>query len=230
MVMPDSILIKMKKNSLTLIIAFLVSFNLNAQQGAEAIDKKAREILNTVSSKYKSFKSLKASFVLTIENQKDKSKETQKGTIQIKGNKYKLEIAGQDVYSDGKTRWTYMKESNEVQIDNQKTDENAVTPASIFTIYEKGWKSKFVGEEKDKNLVYQLIELVPVDPSKKNIFKIKIKVNKNDKFIANAIAYDKNGGIQTFKVESLTPDVVNNEGVFTFNESAHPGVEKIDLR
>src|SRR4051812_17564792 len=106
-------------------------------------DKKAQDILKTVSTKYKSFKSLKASFSITVENGKDKSKEVQSGILYLKGQKYKLEIAGQDILSDGKTRWTYVKDANEVQIDNQRIDENAITPANIFTIYEKGWQSKY---------------------------------------------------------------------------------------
>ena len=55
----------------------------------------------------------------------------------IKGDKYRLEFAGQDVISDGKTRWTYVKDANEIQIDNQRKDENAITPTNIFTLYEK---------------------------------------------------------------------------------------------
>ena len=34
----------------------------------------------------------------------------------MKGNKYKVDITGQEIYSDGKTIWTYDKSSNEVTI------------------------------------------------------------------------------------------------------------------
>ena len=85
---------------------------------------------------------------MTIESP-GKVKEVQKGTLYIKGDKYRLEFAGQDVISDGKTRWTYVKDANEIQIDNQRKDENAITPTNIFTLYEKGWNSKYIGEAKE---------------------------------------------------------------------------------
>jgi outer membrane lipoprotein carrier protein len=206
-----------------------VSFFAFAQTTVQT-DKKAEGILTKVSAKYKSMKSVKATFVITVENQKENTKDVQKGTICLKGNKYKLEIAGQDVMSDGKTRWTYVKDANEIQIDNQKTDENAITPANIFTMYEKGWLFKFAGEQNDKGMVYELIELVPIDPKKKNIFKVKLAVNKNDKFITNAKLYDKNGSIQTIAVSKLSPDACNADSVFSFNAKKYPGAEVIDLR
>jgi len=64
-------------------------------------DPKAQTLLKSVSEKYKSLKSIKASFTITVENGKDKSKEVQKGTLFMKGSKYKLEIAGLQKAFDG---------------------------------------------------------------------------------------------------------------------------------
>lgn len=220
----------MKKS---IIVTFLLLFGLGVSAQTpqvEQTDKKAQEILKGVSNKYKSFKSVKATFVISIENAKDNSKEVQKGTIYIRGNKYKLEIASQDVISDGKTRWTYVKDANEVQIDNQKTDENSISPSNIFTMYEKGWLFKFTGEQKEKGMVYQLVELIPVEPKKKNLYKVKLTINKNDKFITNAKMFDKNGSISTINVEKLTPDIINDDVLFTFSADKYPGAEIVDLR
>lgn len=193
-------------------------------------DKKAQQILKGVSKKYKSYKSVKATFIITIEDSKNKSSDVQKGTIYLKGNKYKLEIAGQEVVSDGKTRWTFVKDANEVQIDNQKTDENAITPTNVFTMYEKGFLFKFIGEETQSGIAYQLIELAPVDPKKKNITKVKLRINKKDNFIASAKIFDKNGGIQTISVDKLIPNSIKDDAIFSFNQKNYPGAEIIDLR
>src|SRR5690349_3509095 len=201
-----------------------------AQSPGVSQDKKAEDILKGVTTKYKSFKSVKATFVITVENPKDNTKDVQKGTICLKGNKYKLEVAGQDIVSDGKTRWTYVKDANEVQIDNLKTDESTITPANIFTMYEKGFLFKFIGEQNEKGMTYQLVELVPIDPKKKNIFKVKLSINKNDKFITSAKLFDKNGTIQTIAVDKLTPDACDDDSIYSFNASKYPGAEVIDLR
>lgn len=207
-----------------LILSSAVSFAQNQ-------DQKSQQILKAVSSKYKSFKSLKAFFTITMENGQDKKKDIQKGTLYLKGSKYKLEIAGQDVISDGKTRWTFVKDANEVQIDNQKTDDNAISPTTIFTIYEKGWKSTFVGEEKSNGkAVADLIELVPLDPKGKNIFKVKLTISKSDKMITSARVFNKNGNTQTISVDKLLQDGASDETLFTFVSSKYPGAEVVDLR
>jgi outer membrane lipoprotein carrier protein len=219
----------MKFRVLFILFAFFCASSFAQSPGTKQ-DKKAEDILKGVTTKYKSFKSVKATFVITIENPKDNSKDSQNGTICLKGNKYKLEVAGQDIVSDGKTRWTYVKDANEVQIDNLKTDENSITPATIFTMYEKGFLFKFVGEQNEKGMTYQLVELVPVDPKKKNFFKVKLSINKNDKFITSAKLFDKNGSIQTIAVEKLTPDACDDDSIYSFNAAKYPGAEVIDLR
>ena len=212
------------------LIFLLVSLNLVAFAQDKQTDKKAEQILKRVSNKYKAYKSVKATFVITIEKPQDNNSEAQQGTIYLKGKKYKLQIAGQDVISDGMTRWTYVKDANEIQIDHQKTDENAITPTNVFTMYEKGFLFKFTGEEKQNGMVYQLVELVPVDPKKKNITKVKLKINKKDDFIANAKIFDRNGTVQTINVDKFTPNAIKDDNIFTFNAKDYPGAEVIDLR
>jgi outer membrane lipoprotein-sorting protein len=216
---------KKMKSRFLLVLFSVFSFCCSAQS-----DSKSQEILKGVSAKFKTYKSLKASFTVAIENPKDKSKDVQKGTLFLKGNKYKLEVAGQEVISDGKTRWTFVKDANEVQIDNQRMDENSISPTNIFTIYEKGWISKFTGEQKDNNTTYQLIELVPAEPKNKNVFKIKLSINKADKTIASAKLLDKNGNIQTITVDKTVADGAGDEAIYVFNAAKYPGSEVVDLR
>ena len=193
-------------------------------------DKVAQDILNGLSTKYKSLKSIKATFSIIIENQHDKSKQEQNGTLFLKGSKYKLQIAGQDIISDGKTRWTFVKDANEIQIDNQKKDENSISPSNIFTIYEKGWQSKYTGEKKNKNISYQTIELIPIDVNSKNVFKVKLTINKSQKTISSATIYDKNGSIQTISVSKFTPNGASDESIYLFSAKEYPGSEVVDLR
>lgn len=215
------------------LLSVLLFFNLGTYpvySQAPPADKKAQEILNGVSSRYKTYKSVKANFTITVINPKDKSKTVEKGTLFLKGTKYKLDVAGQEVISDGKTRWTYVKDANEVQIDIQRTDENGITPTNIFTMYEKGWNSRFMGETKEGTRTLQQVELVPVDPKKKNIFKVKLSINKADKSIVSAVMFDKNGSTQTITVDKFLPDGASEESLYVFTAGKYPGAEIIDLR
>ena len=192
-------------------------------------DAKAQEILKGVSAKYKSYSSLEADFTLTLDNPSENIKDTQKGNVVLKGNKYKVEIGGQTIVSDGKNVWTYLKDANEVQITEASTDKDAITPTNIFTVYEKGFKSKFIEEKTINGKAMQIIELVP-DDSKKPFFKVQLTIDKADKMIQSAKLFDRNGNHYIYTMTNIKPNTVTNESMFTFNTAKYPKIEVVDLR
>jgi outer membrane lipoprotein carrier protein len=131
-------------------------------------DAKAKKILDEVSAKTKTYKSIVSDFVLKIDNKKTNVHETQQGKVFLKGLKYKLEIANQTIINDNKTIWTVIKDAEEIQINNaddKSKKSDVITPSNIFTVYEKNFKYEFWKEEKDKKgAVKFLIKLFPTDP------------------------------------------------------------------
>ncbi len=210
----------MKKIFLVAICIFVNSLYSNAQ-----VDSKAQQILKDVSAKYKSYKSLSATFKLTLMDQKTKKADVQNGSITLKGSMFNLTMVDQVVMSDGKLSWTYLKESNEVQISEAKTSSDAISPTNIFTMYEHGYKQKYVADKK----TFHLIELFPED-TKKNYFKIQLEINKKDKYVQTARVYDKNGNIYTYAIVKFTPNAITTDEMFSFNKAKYPGVEVVDLR
>ncbi len=211
---------------------FLMLFTCLFAEGVSAQitkDPKAKEILNGVSDQYKTYKSVTADFKIIIEDLKAKSKETQQGTISIKGNMYKLTLSDQEVISDGKTIWTYLKESNEVQMNEPGSKTGAITPDKLFTIYETGFGSRYMGERNIDGKIYQLIELVPED-AKKSFFKIQLQLNKSEKQVSSAKIFQKNGTYITYSIDKFRLNNITNDSLFTFRKEKHPGVEVIDLR
>lgn len=192
-------------------------------------DKKAKDILSGVSSKYRSYKSMKADFSYTLENPTAKIKETQSGSIILSGAKYRLAIAGQEVICDGKTIWTYMKEAKEVQVNSVDPAEGGIKPNEIFTMYEKGFLYKFVDEKKVGGKVQQNIELTPTDKTK-NFFKIKLTVDKASKQIIKSVIFEKTGNRYTYAIKEFMPNFAINAGTFMFDAKKYPGVEVVDLR
>ena len=179
-------------------------------------DAKAQEILKGVSAKYKSYKSLSANFKLSVLDQKTKKMESQSGTIIIRGGQFNLMMADQTVMSDGKTTWTYLKESNEVQISETKTTPDAITPTTVFTMYEKGFKSKFLSEKPVGGKTTQIIELVPED-NKKTYFKIQLSIDKEGKYVSEAKIFNKDGNIMTYSILKLSPNSPITDDDFIFN-------------
>lgn len=218
----------MNKLIIALAIAGCGLFTNSAHAQAQK-DPKAQEILKGVSAKYKASKALSASFTIVTLDQKSKATDKQTGTILVKGDKYRLTLKGQEIISDGKTAWTYIKESNEVQVNDVATNSDAISPTNLFTIYEKGFSSKYIGEAKVNNVLMQQIELIP-DDTKKSYFKIQININKTEKVISSAKIFDKNGTHLTYTVDKLKLNAEAAETVFTFDKAKYPGVEMVDLR
>jgi outer membrane lipoprotein-sorting protein len=210
----------MKK--ITLFIALIFATNILI---AQSVDKKATAILDEISAKTKSFKTLRIEFSYTMENIKEKVKDNFNGTLLSKGDKYKLSIAGQDVISDGKTSWTYLKEAKEVQINEVGTDDDSFTPTKMLTSYNANYNSKFI-EEKNNN---QVIELTPKKKGK-TLVKVRLTIDKVKKQVSSFVMYDKSGNTFTYTVNKFIPDSPLADKEFVFNKAEHPGVEVVDMR
>jgi outer membrane lipoprotein-sorting protein len=213
-----------RKNIFLIILLILNIGFLRAQS-----DKTSQDILKGVSDKYKSFNSVDADFTYVIESAQDKTNEKQKGRVFLKGNKYKLLIVGQEVYCDGKTIWTYLKDSKEVQITDPSTKADAITPANIFTMYDKGYQSKFVEEKVEGGIAVQTIDLMPID-TKKKFFKVRLTINKMEKSIISSKIFDKNGNKITYSIDAFHHDNPLDDSMFNFIITNYPGIEVIDLR
>jgi outer membrane lipoprotein-sorting protein len=201
-------------------------------------DAQARAILNAMSKKYHAYTSIKSDFTFTIQDQQNNVQETQDGTllIQAKTNKYKLTLYNlgsktsvqEEITSDGKNQWTYITKDKEVQLNKAENSEEAFNPAKIFTIYEKGFKYIYTGDEALRGHMCQVIDLTP--EADKEFFKVRLWIDKAKKEIYSATIFDKNGGRFTYTIKTFTPNVPVTEGTFSYDSKAHPGIEVVDLR
>ena len=223
----------MKKLLLFSAVIFLFSTSLFAQK-----DAAAKSILNKVSEHYKMYNVLKTDFDFTLNNPQAGIKETQSGVLiaQAKGNKFNVVIyspgskaPAQEIISDGKTQWTYLSKDKEVQVNNANNSSDGLNPAQVFTIYEHGYKYLYTGEVKIGGKIYQQIDLTPED-IKKSFFKIRLTIDKLKKEIYSALIFDKNGNRYTYTLKTFVPNPPVTANAFSFDASAHKGVEVVDLR
>lgn len=210
------------------VFLLVMAFSVQAQTPA-INDPKAGEILDAMSKKYQAIPSFKASFTYTTENKATGAKENFPGEIAVKGNKFRLKLGGQEVINNGTTVWTYMKESNEVNISDYQPDEDEITPTKIFNVYKKGYKYTFTEETQEKGVAYEVVDLMP---EKKNsrVFKVRFTVNKKDKSIRTVRVFEKNGNKAIYTINKFMVDNNMDDKLFAFDEEQHKGVEVIDLR
>jgi outer membrane lipoprotein-sorting protein len=213
------------------ILSLLVLMAGAASMSSAQTDAKAKAILADVSKKYRSYDVVKTDFTFTLESPQNKAKDIQKGTLLVKAaaNKYKVTMTDQDMISDGKSQWTYLKKDKEVQVSGVDKTGDALNPAQIFTLYEKGFKYLYTSDKKIGAKVYQMIDLSPTD-TKKSYFKIRLGIDKVAKQVASVLIFDKNGNKYTYDVKTFVPNVKVPESTFTFDAKKYPGVEVVDLR
>ena len=202
-------------------------------------DVEAKKILNQVSAKYRSYDVIRADFTFTYENQQAGTKDSQQGMLisRSKTNNYKVSLynaedkqaVDEEIISDGKSQWTYIKKDKEVELSEVDHSSETMNPAQLFTIYEKGYKYVYDGDAKVDGKLCQIIELTPEDANKP-FFKIRLSIDKVKKQISSAMIYDKNGSRYNYIIRSFTPNVKVPESTFTFDKKNYPGVELVDLR
>ena len=213
----------MKKIALMLGLTVVLSVPAMAQK-----DKRAQEILDTMSKTYKALKSYQAAF--TYASAGAGANESYKGDLAVKGEKFRLKLGGQEVFTDGKTMSTYIKESNEVNVqDYDATANGELNPTQIYTIYKRGFDYRFLKEQKQNGRTLEVIELTP-NRAKSPIATIQISVDKTDKSVRNWLIINKDGKRTSYAITKFTPNVNVPDAYFLFDKSKYPGVEVVDLR
>ncbi|MBC8464208.1 MAG: outer membrane lipoprotein carrier protein LolA [Bacteroidetes bacterium] len=184
----------------------------------------AKDILDKVSQKTASYQTIEAHFINSIISEAAGINESQKGTLYLQGDLYRLEMQGQTIISDGETNWIHLIEEEEVQIMEIDEEEEIISPSKMFTIYQEGYTYQFV-EEKNNQFIIDLF------PEKSGSFtKIELRVDKEKMHIIGFTLFDKSGNQYAYDVNQFIPNKKFEKNFFQFDASQHPNVDVIDLR
>lgn len=219
---------------LLLLSQSLLSFS--QKQAVSINDPEAAALLQKVSDKYKSYKSIEADFTLTTIRPKLKPDEPdskytdeQTGRIYLKGNKFKISLSGHEIICDGKNIWTYTLNTKEAQVNYYEDNDEIFSPTKIFTIYKEGYSYQ-VKEKKvfqGKNIT--IIEMSPSN-RKVSFFKIDVGVDVASANVLESKIYEKSGTRYIYKVNKLNSSVTLSDEFFSFDSKKFPGVNVVDLR
>ncbi|HRZ43399.1 MAG TPA: outer membrane lipoprotein carrier protein LolA [Bacteroidales bacterium] len=191
-------------------------------------DKKAKDILDATSKKIHSFKTIKIDFSIT-ESAEKKADITRKGRVWLKQNKYNLRLAGQEVYCDGKTKWTYIKDAEEVHISNVKEDEDELAnPLNLLKNYQKRFTARWIKEETQKGKKLDIIDLYP--RKVKGYHRVRLRIAQSDRQIMSTTVYQVSNASQNVEVDKFVTNEAIKDEYFVWDPKKHPGVEVIDLR
>ncbi|MBZ0205974.1 MAG: outer membrane lipoprotein carrier protein LolA [Flavobacteriales bacterium] len=193
-------------------------------------DTKSRSIVDQLIAKNKTYKSFDADFTSRLVNTASKLDLKQEGNIKVKDRKFRLTLLDNIVINDGNALWTYSKKTNEVSISDPKEMDETLDPANLFNVYEKGFKSQYVGASTEDGVAVETIRLFPLDPAKKPYHTIILTVDKNKMEPRKVVMKYKDGNEVTYVLKNFKPNAEMVDALFAFDKSKYPGVEVNDMR
>jgi outer membrane lipoprotein carrier protein len=214
------------KKILIIICSFIFS-SVSAQ-----VDQKARQILEQASKKMQSFQTISIAFTFTMENAKMNIHEKNSGSLLMKGEKYQVKLPdmGMQVFSDGKTVWTYMKEANQVTISNAGDEgQGVIDPTTIFNVYQEGFIYKFMEDKSMNGKVISYVELMPLDKTKE-YSKMVVGIEKDKQLIFSLVTYGKDENLYGIYVNDFKSNQPVADSDFVFDKAKFKDVEVVDFR
>ena len=213
------VLEKMTMKKLFLLILCIVHcalcFDVVAQNDREAERKVNAAVAELKRSAYE------GRYTLLIYNAESELVDKQSGDITLKGNRFRLTLAGNETKYDGKTQWMYMSEYNEVSVTEPTTDELRELNPLVMIEHYVATDRIAMGENGE-------INFYPQTPKGSEYFKVELHLNRLN-LPTRLIVHQSNGNKITIHFEELRKSSVDNS-FFVFDVSKYPNVEVNDLR
>jgi outer membrane lipoprotein-sorting protein len=206
----------------------LISFIACTLQAQDA--KKAKELLDQVSAKVKSYDNIVIDFKYSLNNPKERINQESNGNVALKGNLYHLNFMGVTKIFDGKKVFTIVPEDEEVTQENfDANDEKAVTPNKMLTFFNTGYKYAWDIPQNVKGRKIQFVKLTP-NSAKDTRKEVLVGIDTQTKHIYTVIEVGKNGTKTTLTVNSFKTNQPLSKNHFTFTKSKYPNyyINKLD--
>ncbi|MDF4203357.1 outer membrane lipoprotein carrier protein LolA [Maribacter sp. SA7] len=204
----------MKKIIIVLTIMLTATF-ANAQSS-----DKAKALLDEVYNKVQSYDNIFVDFKFDLKNADAGINQETRGDVTLAGNKYMFNYLGSQQIFDGNKVYTIVPENEEVTIEDQSEDENAMTPSKMLTFYKQGHNYAWDILQNIQGRKIQYVKLTPID-SDTEIKSRLLGIDMGTKHIYNLIETGKNGTKTTITVNSFKTDQTLSKTLFTFDEAKY---------
>ena len=150
------------------------------------------------------------------------------GFLLLKGEKFYLNNGNVQSWYDGKTQWSYVADTEEVNISHPTLEElQGINPYLILMRYKTDFNYTYKGSQTRNGVKGHAILLTPKHSD--NGEMIQVFVSSNSQPLAMKI--DQNGQtLSEINVTSYKTDQKLEDGMFRFNKSLFPNAEIIDMR
>ena len=213
------------KRILSVVFLLFIGLSTQAQDA-----KKAKDLLDEVSVKVKSYTNIVIDFKYAINNPAERINQESNGNVALQGNLYHLNFMGISKIFDGKKVYTIVPEDEEITVENfDASDDKAITPNKMLTFFNSGYKFAWDITQNVKGRKIQYIKLIP-NSAKDSRKEILVGIDTQTKHIYNVIEVGKNGSKTTLTVNSFKTNQPLSKNHFTFTKSKYPNyyINKLD--
>lgn len=213
----------MKKFVIYLVLIGVV-FTARAQTHLQAEESnQAAELLNTVSSKVKSYDNIVIEFEYNLRNIEAGINQETRGKVSLEGEKYRLDLMGITRLFDGTKLYTIVPEDEEINISTYVKDkDNAFSVSGMLLFYEEGYNYEMDITQNVHGRTIQYVKLTPKDKSA-DIKQILLGIDKQTKHIYNLIQDRKDGTQMTIKINSFKTNEPLSGTLFVFQKDKYAG-------
>ncbi len=198
---------------LNILLLQLTTCSLLHGQGNE----KSRILLDKVSKNLLSKENISFEFVYKLENRKEKIIQEIEGSVQISGEKYKLNFMDVQQIYDGYKTYTIVEENEEVNIETGDGNSDLmIKPTNLITFYTSGYGYEWDIKQIIMGRTIQYIKLLPIDENN-DVKYILIGVDINNLDLFKIIEIGKNGTDTTLKIKNQLYNIVLPKNHFKFD-------------
>lgn len=211
---------KIKRIFITLCAACAVSLSTWAQT--------ARQVLDQTANKLRHSGGIEASFEGT-QFKGLREAGTANGSIQVQGNKFKIASSNMTSWYNGRTQWTMLAGSDEVNVSNPTAAElQQVNPYAFLNLYKQGYNLK-LSSTTYRNIACHEVRLVAQSHSN-DIQQMILVIDKQTHMPYSIRVKDNKGEWVRIRVSNIKTGKKWGDANFQFNAKQHPGIQVIDLR
>lgn len=203
-----------------------IASSLSAQTNIE----KANALLDKAASLYEASHGISAQFTTIISSSQQQASEKIVGIIDMKGEKFKLITPDMHTFFDGTTQWTYMANTEEVNVTTPSDDELLlINPSLLLRNYKNGFTAVYQGKSTGRD--GKAVSLVDLTPHKKEeIEKITLQIAENTSLPSSIIVSSRGGVTTSVYITALKKEMNQPDSFFVFKKADYPNAEIIDLR
>ena len=182
----------------------------------------AKQLLNRVAEKMKTYDNLSFDFTYALVNQKENIRQETKGVITVAGENYRLEIPEAIQIFDGQQRYTIVPENEEVTISGADSeDEMVINPTELLFFYQEGYDYHMDIQQNVSGRQIQYVKLIPANQEEQMAYLL-LGIDRSNLSIYRLIEIGTNGTQTTLTVKNFSTNQTLASNLFTFDAADYP--------